>query len=83
MNHGSWSGRIFCAPTRLLAVYHHLPSFPRRRFWIIALPCVAVISPLFIIPDIKKLIHYLKTRQLLKVRTVPFGWLCRADHALL
>ncbi|KAJ7146338.1 hypothetical protein C8R44DRAFT_12412 [Mycena epipterygia] len=35
-------------------------------FWIIALPCVAVISPLFIIPDIKKLIHYLKTRQLLK-----------------
>ncbi|KAJ6604993.1 hypothetical protein B0H10DRAFT_2229296 [Mycena sp. CBHHK59/15] len=34
-------------------------------FWIIALPCVAVISPLFIIPDIKKMIHYIQTRKLL------------------
>jgi hypothetical protein len=40
---------------------------------IIALPCVAVISPLFIIPDIKRMIHYIQRRKLLtvtaKVRT--------------
>ncbi|KAJ7075338.1 hypothetical protein B0H15DRAFT_806274 [Mycena belliarum] len=36
-------------------------------FWVIALPCVMVISPLFIVPDIKKMIHYLRTRRLLKV----------------
>ncbi|KAJ7757577.1 hypothetical protein B0H16DRAFT_1721311 [Mycena metata] len=35
-------------------------------FWIIALPCIAVISPLFIIPDIKKMWHYIQTRKLLK-----------------
>lgn len=35
-------------------------------FWIIALPIVAVISPLFIIPDIKKMWHYIQTRRLLK-----------------
>ncbi|KAF7347312.1 hypothetical protein MVEN_01486600 [Mycena venus] len=35
-------------------------------FWIIALPCVIVISPLFIIPDIKKMWHYIQTRKLLK-----------------
>ncbi|KAJ7837328.1 hypothetical protein B0H14DRAFT_2589193 [Mycena olivaceomarginata] len=35
-------------------------------FWIIALPAVAVISPLFIIPDIKRMWHYIQTRKLLK-----------------
>ncbi|KAJ7608799.1 hypothetical protein FB45DRAFT_945952 [Roridomyces roridus] len=35
-------------------------------FWIISLPLVAVISPLFIIPDIKRVYHYIRTRHLLK-----------------
>ncbi|KAJ7665035.1 hypothetical protein DFH06DRAFT_1186439 [Mycena polygramma] len=35
-------------------------------FWIIALPCIAVISPLFIIPDLKRMWHYIQTRRLLK-----------------
>ncbi|KAJ7819957.1 hypothetical protein B0H14DRAFT_1350879 [Mycena olivaceomarginata] len=35
-------------------------------FWIIALPAIAVISPLFIIPDIKRMWHYIQTRKLLK-----------------
>ncbi|KAJ7147974.1 hypothetical protein C8R46DRAFT_421759 [Mycena filopes] len=35
-------------------------------FWIIALPSVVVISPMFIIPDIKKMWHYIQTRRLLK-----------------
>ncbi|KAF8204503.1 hypothetical protein K438DRAFT_1757701 [Mycena galopus ATCC 62051] len=35
-------------------------------FWIIALPCVVVISPLFIIPDLKRIWHYIQTRRLLK-----------------
>ncbi|KAJ7664911.1 hypothetical protein B0H17DRAFT_1143490 [Mycena rosella] len=35
-------------------------------FWIIALPSIIVISPLFIIPDIRRMIHYIQTRHLLK-----------------
>ncbi|KAJ7045078.1 hypothetical protein C8F04DRAFT_1067632 [Mycena alexandri] len=35
-------------------------------FWIIALPSVAFISPMFIVPDIKKMWHYIQTRKLLK-----------------
>jgi Mg2+ and Co2+ transporter CorA len=35
-------------------------------FWIIALPCIVVISPLFIIPDLKRIWHYIQTRRLLK-----------------
>ncbi|KAF7314390.1 hypothetical protein MKEN_00911700 [Mycena kentingensis (nom. inval.)] len=38
-------------------------------FWIIAIPCVIVISPLFIIPDIKRMIHYFQTKRLLSVTT--------------
>ncbi|KAJ7201401.1 hypothetical protein GGX14DRAFT_656755 [Mycena pura] len=41
-------------------------------FWIISLPLVLVISPLFIIPDIKKMIHYIKTRKLLRTTANRF-----------
>ncbi|KAF7294214.1 hypothetical protein HMN09_01149800 [Mycena chlorophos] len=41
-------------------------------FWIIAIPLVLVISPLFVIPDIKRLIHYVQTRRLLKNTTNRF-----------
>ncbi|KAF7302209.1 hypothetical protein MIND_00787800 [Mycena indigotica] len=41
-------------------------------FWIIALPCVIVISPLFIIPDIKRMIHYFRTRRLLSTTANRF-----------
>ncbi|KAF7337761.1 hypothetical protein MSAN_02249900 [Mycena sanguinolenta] len=38
-------------------------------FWIISLPLVAVFCTLFIIPDIKRMWHYIQTRRLLKVRS--------------
>jgi hypothetical protein len=37
-----------------------------RRFWIIALPLMAVVLPVFIVPDIKRMIHYVQKRILAK-----------------
>ncbi|KAJ7880974.1 hypothetical protein B0H14DRAFT_2705638 [Mycena olivaceomarginata] len=44
-----------------------LPS-PRSHcpFWIIALPLMAVVLPVFIVPDIKRMIHYVQKRILAK-----------------
>ncbi|KAJ7068833.1 hypothetical protein C8F01DRAFT_1365103 [Mycena amicta] len=41
-------------------------------FWIIGLPLVFVMSPLFIIPDIKRMVHYIQTRRLLSNTTSAF-----------
>ncbi|KAJ7511880.1 hypothetical protein B0H11DRAFT_1953501 [Mycena galericulata] len=41
-------------------------------FWIIALPLVLVISPLFVIPDIKRMFHYIQTRRLLSTTAKSF-----------
>ncbi|KAJ7454681.1 magnesium transporter [Mycena latifolia] len=43
-----------------------LPAHPARRFWIIALPVMAVVLPIFIVPDIKRMIHYVQKRILTK-----------------
>ncbi|KAF8207085.1 hypothetical protein K438DRAFT_1815654 [Mycena galopus ATCC 62051] len=35
-------------------------------FWIIALPVMAIVLPIFIVPDIKRMIHYVQKRMLTK-----------------
>ncbi|KAJ7671546.1 magnesium transporter [Mycena polygramma] len=35
-------------------------------FWIIALPVMAVVLPVFVVPDIKRMIHYVQKRMLAK-----------------
>ncbi|KAJ7762348.1 hypothetical protein DFH07DRAFT_814031 [Mycena maculata] len=65
---------IICLPLGFLSGYFGM-NFEAEAFlnesdwvyWAIAIPCVLVISPLFIIPDIKKMIHYLRTRKLLNM----------------
>ncbi|KAJ7746354.1 magnesium transporter [Mycena metata] len=48
-------------------------------FWIIALPVMAVVLPIFVVPDIKRMIHYVQKRMLtkkaVKVRFLSSFWL--------
>ncbi|KAJ7784829.1 hypothetical protein DFH07DRAFT_64 [Mycena maculata] len=64
---------IICLPLTFLSGYFGM-NFPAAAFmtesdvvfWTIAIPAVLLISPLFVIPDIKRLIHYLQTRRLIQ-----------------
>ncbi|KAJ7919349.1 magnesium transporter [Mycena leptocephala] len=79
---------IICLPLTFLTGYFGM-NFENEKwrtdwsdvlFWIIALPSVGVISPLFIIPDIKKMWHYIQTRKLLKVRASSSIVVCMCLH---
>src|SRR6201996_5064833 len=36
------------------------------RFWAIALPVMAIVLPIFIVPDIKRMVHYVQKRMVTK-----------------
>ncbi|KAJ6520435.1 hypothetical protein C8R45DRAFT_1205404 [Mycena sanguinolenta] len=69
---------IICLPMTFVSGYFGM-NFDKESFvsawsdvlfWIISLPLVLVISPLFIIPDLKRMWHYIQTRKLLKMISV-------------
>ncbi|CAK5264078.1 unnamed protein product [Mycena citricolor] len=72
---------IICLPLTFVSGYFGMnftnsgwilnPNQSDSLFWIISLPSVAVISTLFIIPDIKRMIGYFRTRKLLHLAARP------------
>jgi hypothetical protein len=72
--HHGHSDLVYAAALSSLAL-SVLNSPFARRFWIIALPLMAVVLPVFIVPDIKRMIHYVQKRilakKIVKVRSPP------------